>query len=154
MWDLDSIIRQNNQANLSWMMQGQQVEEARQPTPKVWPLSLLAQRLSAGPPLISEIITSLENIDAEKAFLSLVTTFLPGHEEEIMLEPRNKRVYLFGYLFGEEYYPLALNTECGMRALITGMPVDLLAMSYSAYHDLDMRPGYILLLSNDQSHRT
>lgn len=147
MWDLDTIIRQNNQANVSWMMQGLQVEEARQPTPEVWPLSLLAQRLSAGPPLISEIINSLENIDAEKAFLTLVTTFLPEHEEEIMLEPRNRRVYRFGYFFGKEYYPLGLSPECGMRALIEGMPVELLAMSYSAYHDLDMRPGYILLLS-------
>ena len=147
MWDLDSIIRQNNQAALDWMMRGEKVEEAQSPMPKTWPLTLLADKLNAGPPLISEIINSLENIDTEKAFLELIKAFLPEHEEEIMLEPRNRRVYKFGYFFGEQYYPLPLNTECGTRSLLEGMPVELLAMSYSAYHDLQMRPGYLLLLS-------
>lgn len=30
---------------------------------------------------------------------------------------------------------------------MTGLPVGLMAMSYSAYHDLNMRWGYLLLLS-------
>ena len=115
--------------------------------PKTWPLTLLADKLNAGPPLISEIINSLENIDTEKAFLELIKTFLPEHEEEIMLEPRNRRLYRFGYLFGKQYYPLPLNTECRTRDLMEGMPVELLGMSYSAYHELEMRPGYLLLLS-------
>ncbi len=115
--------------------------------PKVWALTLLADKLNAGPPLISEICNSLENIDAEQAFLELIRAFLPEQEEEIMLQPRNRRVYRFGYLFGKQYYPLPLNTQCGTRDLLNGIPVELLAMSYSAYHDLDMRPGYLLLLS-------
>ena len=147
MWDLDSIIRNNNQAALDSMMKSKKVEEAQSPMPKTWPLTLLADKLNAGPPLISEICNSLVNIDAEKAFLELINVFLPEHEEEIMLEPRNRRVYRFGYLFGEKYYPLPLNTECGTRALVENIPVELMAMSYSAYHDLDMRPGYLLLLS-------
>jgi len=146
-WDLETIIRQNNQAAVSWMMQGERVEEAQSPMPKTWPLTLLADKLNAGPPLISEIINSFVNIDTEKAFLELIRVFLPEHEEEILLEPRNRRVYRFGYLFGEQYYPLPLNTECGTGQLLEGMPVELLAMSYSAYHDLEMRPGYLLLLS-------
>lgn len=147
MWDLDTIIRDNNQAALDWMMRGAKVEEAQSPMPKTWPLTLLADKLNAGPPLISEIINSLENIDTEKAFLELIKAFLPEHEEEIMLEPRNRRVYRFGYLFGKQYYPLPLNTECGTRDLLESMPVELLGMSYSAYHELEMRPGYLLLLS-------
>jgi len=146
-WDLDTIVRQNNQAAVSWMMQGERVEEAQSPMPKTWPLTLLADKLNAGPPLISEIINSFVNIDTGKAFLELIRVFLPEHEEEIMLEPRNRRVYRFGYLFGEQYYPLPLNTECGTGDLLQGMPVELLAMSYSAYHELQMRSGYLLLLS-------
>jgi len=146
-WDLDTIIRDNNQVALDGMMRGAKVEEAQSPMPKTWPLTLLADKLNAGPPLISEIINSLENIDTGKAFLELIKTFLPEHEEEIMMESRNKRVYRFGYLFGKQYYPLPLNTECGTRNLLESMPVQLLGMSYSAYHELEMRPGYLLLLS-------
>jgi len=146
-WDLDTIIRDNNQAALDWMMRGLKVEDAQLPMPKVWGLTLLADKLNAGPPLISEICNCLDSIDTGKAFLELIRVFLPEHEEEIMLEPRNRRVYRFGYLFGEQYYPLHLNTECGTRDLLSGIPVELLAMSYSAYHELQMRPGYLLLLS-------
>ncbi len=147
MWDLDTIIRNNNQVALDLMMQSRKVEEAQSPMPQTWPLTLLADKLNAGPPLISEIILCLDNIDPEKAFLELIRVFLPEHEEEIMLEPRNRRVYRFGYLFGKEYYPLPLNSDCGTSALLEGMPVELLGMSYSAYHELAMRPGYLLLLS-------
>jgi len=123
------------------------VDEAQQPTPEVWSLALLADKLKAGPPLLSEIINSLEDIDTAKAFLQLVREFLPAHEEEILSEPRSRRVYRFGYLFGKQYYPLPLNTDCGISALLSSMPVELMGMSYSAYHDLDMRLGYLLLLS-------
>ncbi|GAH67248.1 unnamed protein product, partial [marine sediment metagenome] len=129
------------------MMRGAKVEEAQSPMPKTWPLTLLADKLNAGPPLISEICSCLDNIDAGAAFLELIEVFLPEHEEEIMMEPRNRRVYRFGYLFGKQYYPLPLNTSCGTRALLEGMPVELLGMSYSAYHGLALRPGYLLLLA-------
>lgn len=147
MWDLDTIIRENNQAALNSMMRELRVDEAQQPMPKNWPLTLLADKLNAGPPLISEICNLLVNIDTEQAFLDLIRMFFPEHEKEIMLEPRNRRVYRFGYLFGKKYYPLPLNTSCGTGDLLESMPVELLAMSYSAYHDLYMRPGYLLLLS-------
>jgi len=146
-WDLDSIIRSNNQAAMDYMMRGLKLEEAQAPMPEAWPLASLSDKLNAGPPLISELINSLEGIDVEAAFLELISVLLPEHEEEIMLEPRNRRVYRFGYLFGKKYYPLPLNTACGTGALVESMPVELLGMSYSEYHDLSMRPGYLLLLS-------
>ena len=147
MWDLDTIIRQNNQAAIDGMMRGKIVEEVQQPMPEVWPLTALASKLMAGPPLISEVCSLLGNIDSEKAFLELIRVLFPEHEERIMREPRNLRVYKFGYLFAEKYYPLPLNTSCDTRDLIHGMPVELMGMSYSAYHDLDVRRGYLLLLS-------
>ena len=147
MWDLNAIIRENNQSALEGMMQGQKLEAVQSPMPEVWPLALLSDKLKTGPPLITQLCNAFVSLDAGQAFLELIREFLPEHEEEIMLEPRNRRVYRFGYLFGEQYYPLPLNTECGIDGLLTGLPVELLAMSYSAYHDLQMRQGYLLLLS-------
>ena len=72
---------------------------------------------------------------------------LPEYESEIMSAPRNRRVYKFCYYFGIEYYPLPANTDCHPADWVSGMPVELMAMSYSAYHELQMRPGYLLLLS-------
>jgi hypothetical protein len=72
---------------------------------------------------------------------------LPEYESEIMSAPRNRRVYKFCYYFGQEYYPLPANTDCPPADWVSGMPVELMAMSYSAYHELAMRPGYLLLLS-------
>lgn len=147
MWDLETIVRDNNAAALDAMMQSKQVSEIQAPMPEVWPLSLLAAKLRSGPPLLSEVINSLANVDTAARFSKLLDTFLPKHKKEIMAEPRDRRVYRFSYLFGQEYYPLPINTDCGIAALVESMPVELLAMSYSAYHNLRMRPGYLLLLS-------
>ncbi|MDP2917088.1 MAG: hypothetical protein Q8O16_04070 [Dehalococcoidia bacterium] len=147
MWDLEQIIEQNNQAALDYMMRGLQVEEAQSPQPEAWALSLLADILKVGPPLLSEIIECLQHIDNQKEFLSLVRMLLPEHETEIMAETKRRRVYKFCFYFGKKYYRLPANTECSTSDWIAGMPVELLAMSYSSYHELDMRPGYLLLLS-------
>jgi len=57
-------------------------------------------------------------------------------------------VYRFCYLFGQRYFPLPPYTfEAEYGQIVEAMPIELLAMSYSAYHGLDMRPGYLLLLS-------
>lgn len=147
MWDLETIIRQNDEAALDAMMRGRKVETVQSPQPEVWSLSLLAEKLRVGPPLLSELIDSLQNIETVERFLFLIRKILPEYELDILMEPRNRRVYRFGYLFKKKYYPLPLNTECGIGALLEGMPVELLGMSYSSYHELEMRPGYLLLLS-------
>jgi hypothetical protein len=128
-------------------MRGRNVEEVQSPQPEGWALSLLADMLKVGPPLLTEIIGCLEQIETVKKFRALVRMLLPEYETEIMSAPRNRRVYKFCYYFGQEYYPLPANTDCHPADWVNGMPVDLLAMSYSAYHELQMRPGYILLLS-------
>jgi hypothetical protein len=128
-------------------MRGRKLEEAQSPQPEGWALSLLADMLKAGPPMLSEIIDCLEQIETVEEFRSLVKMLLPEYESEIMAAPRNRRVYKFCYYFGIEYYPLPANTDCPPADWVSGMPVELMAMSYSAYHELQMRPGYLLLLS-------
>ena len=128
-------------------MRGRNVEEAQSPQPEGWALSLLADMLKAGPPMLSEIIGCLEQIETVKEFRELIRMLLPEYESAIMSAPRNRRVYKFCYYFGIEYYPLPANTDCPPADWVSGMPVELMAMSYSAYHELQMRPGYLLLLS-------
>jgi hypothetical protein len=128
-------------------MRGRTVEEAQSPQPEGWALSLLAETLRVGPPMLTEIIGCLEQIETVKEFRSLVVMLLPEYESEIMSASRNRRVYKFCYYFGIEYYPLPANTDCHPSDWVSGMPVELMAMSYSAYHELQMRPGYLLLLS-------
>jgi hypothetical protein len=128
-------------------MRGRNAEEAQSPQPEGWALSMLADMLKVGPPLLTEIVGCLEQIETVKEFRSLVVMLLPEYESEIMGAPRNRRVYKFCYYFGQEYYPLPANTDCHPSDWVSGMPVELMAMSYSAYHELAMRPGYLLMLS-------
>jgi hypothetical protein len=128
-------------------MRGRQIDEAQSPQPEGWSLSLLADVLKAGPPQLTEIIGCLDQIETVKEFRELVKMLLTEYESEIMSAPRNRRVYKFCYYFGIEYYPLPANTDCPPADWVSGMPVELMAMSYSAYHELQMRPGYLLLLS-------
>ena len=128
-------------------MRGRKSEEAQSPQPEGWALSLLADMLKAGPPQLTEIIGCLEQVETVKEFRELVRMLLPEYESEIMSAPRNRRVCKFCYYFGKEYYPLPANTDCPPADWVSGMPVELMAMSYSVYHELQMRPGYLLLLS-------
>jgi len=148
MWDLDSIIAQNNQAAIDYMMRGREVDVAQSPQPKAWSLSLLAQKLRVGPPQLAILLQSFTNYDTLESFLGLIRRYLPEHEDEILSAPGGQRAYTFSYLFGKKYFPLppyAFNST--LEQFTTGLPVELMSMSYSAYHELDMRRGYLLLLS-------
>ena len=148
MWDLDSIITQNNQAAIDYMMRGREVDVAQSPQPQGWSLSLLAEKLRVGPPLLSKLLEAFTEFKTLEGFLGLIREFLPEHEDEILSEPGGRRVYRFSYLFGKRYYPLPPYTfEASVEQIVNGMPVELMGMSYSAYHELAMRPGYLLLLS-------
>lgn len=129
------------------MMEGKQLNEIQSPLPEAWALSVLAEKLIVGPPNLTALVDCLESVSTVEGFLRLVRMLLPEHELEIMSEPRNRRVYRFCYCFSKKYYPLPANTNCGVSDWLTGMPVELMAMSYSAYHEINMRSGFILLLS-------
>ena len=131
------------------MMRGHQVAVAEMPKPKVWTLALLAEKLKVGPPLLSELIDLCTKIDTIEGFLELIRTFLPEHEAEILAERRMQRIYRFAYLFGERYFPLPpFIHKCNLEEFVGALPVRLMGMSHSVYHEPgDMRPGFVLLLS-------
>ncbi|MFA5401253.1 MAG: hypothetical protein WC359_12470 [Dehalococcoidia bacterium] len=146
MWDIDSIIRENNRVALQYMEQGQDRAKALYPQPEYWPLSLLTNKLLAGPPALKVIINMLTEFGSLENFRRLIREFLPDKEKEILREPLSRRIYRFRYLFAQKYYPLPDKTDnIGYFADI--MPIDLLGLSYDTYHEIDMRPGYLLLLS-------
>ena len=147
MWDIEQIIEQNNQAALNAIMMPQKLTEAQEPKPEGWALSLLADILKVGPPLLTEMIECLNRVDTVREFVELVRMLLPEYEKDIMSAPRNRRVYKFCFFFGKKYYPLPANTDCPPTEWVNGMPVELMAMSYTAWHNMDMRPGFQLLLS-------
>ncbi|KKM00761.1 hypothetical protein LCGC14_1801180 [marine sediment metagenome] len=80
--------------------------------------------------------------------MGLIRRYLPEHELEILSETRNQRMYRFSYLFGGKYFPLPpWSHQRDIGVFVRSMPVELAGMSYSAYHDLNFRPGYQLLLA-------
>ena len=85
--------------------------------------------LKVGPPLLTEIIGCLDQIETVKEFLELVRMLLPEYESEIMSVPRNRRVYKFCYYFGQKHYSLPANTDCHPADWVNGMPEELMAMS-------------------------
>jgi len=98
--------------------------------------------------MLSELLKSFTNIDVLESFLGLIREYLPEHEEEILSEPGGGRVYKFCYLFGKRYFPLPpYASDADYGQITSALPVEIMAMSYSAYHDLDIRRGYLLLLS-------
>ena len=114
---------------------------------------MLAEMLKAGPPQLDEIIHCLEGIGDIKKFVAIVQMLMPESEQEIMSKPRNRRIYQFVYNFGQKYYPLPANTDISPKEWIRGIPVELLGLSYTAYHDQNMRPGFMMLLALPLSFR-
>jgi hypothetical protein len=147
-WDIDNIIRKNNQAALDWMMRGQRMEAAQGPKPEAWALSILADNMVTGPPSLTHLTFVFTDPEVTQKFIQLIRKFLPEHEKTIMAEARNRRVYKFCHLFSGLYYELSAESyQYSMSYFVSGMPVDLVGLSYSAYHDLEMSRGYLLLLS-------
>jgi hypothetical protein len=148
MWDLETIIAENNRAALEAMMRPPAVEKAQTPLPEAWPLSTLAKKLQIGPPLLAELLKCFTNIDDIEKFVAIIREFLPEHENEILSEPRFGRLYKFCYLFNKRYFPLPVFMhEAALGQFVASLPLELMGMSYSAYHDLGMRLGYALLLA-------
>lgn len=148
MWDIDSIIQQHNQYALGEMMGTLRIEVEQSPQPENWALSVLVQKLRTGPPLLSELLSRFTSVEEMSGFLELIMRYLPGREADILKEKGNARLYRFCQLFGREHFPLPPGTyEQSLYDFIRGMPVQLLGMSYTEYHNLNMRPGYILLFS-------
>ncbi len=148
MWDLVQIMENNNRVALEAMMREPGVEKAQSPQPEAWSLTTLAKKMQIGPPMLAELVKCFTNLDDIMAFVRLVKEYLPEHEDKILGEPRNGRVYTFCYLFEKKYYPLPRYAhEVSLSRFVASMPVELMGMSYSEYHQLKMRPGFTILLS-------
>ena len=129
-------------------MRGQKADEVESAIPAAWTLERVAAKLRIGPPALSELMNCCMEFKKIEAFLELIRVYLPQHEEEILSQPRDQRLHQFCYLFGKRYFrlpPFASDADLGNFAV--SMPVTLAAMSHDAYHELELRPGYLLLLS-------
>jgi len=60
---------------------------------------MLADMLKVGPPLLTEIIKSMESVKDTEKFVNLVQLLLPEYENDIMSAPRRRRVYKFCFYF-------------------------------------------------------
>ncbi len=131
------------------MMDTLRVEVVQSPQPANWSLSVLTGKMRAGPPpVLSELLSHFTDVEVMSGFLELIMRYLPGHETDILAERGNARLYRFCRLFEERYFPLPAGTSNQQLGdFVQAMPVTLMGMSYGAYHELGMRPGYILLLS-------
>lgn len=148
MWDIDSIVQQHNYYALDNMMSTLRTEVIQTPQPKNWSLSVLAERLRTGPPVLSELAAQFTSVEIMAGFLELIMRYLPEHETEILGERGSQRLYRFCELFNKSYFPLArFAYDQSIQGFVESMPISLLGMSYAMYHELAFRPGYVLLLS-------
>jgi len=117
----------------------------------VMPLSVLAEKLTLGPPALGALVDILEKSDTVRGFLELVREYLPENEREIMALDTFDRVAQFTRLFDQRYFPLAefgYDDDEVMEQLIYTIPVMLGGMTSEEYHEFsDFGMGHILLLS-------
>lgn len=148
MYDLDSIIQQHNYYALESMMRTLRTEVVQSPQPENWSLSVLVEKLRTGPPVLSELLSAFTGVEVMSGFLELIMRYLPEYEMDILSKKGGARLYRFCELFQRRYFPLVPGAyDQSIEAFIRSMPIGLLGMSYTAYHELGMRPGYTLLLS-------
>lgn len=149
MWDQNQLIRMNNQAALDWLMEGHKVRSVQETRPPDgWPLTILQEKLGIGPSSLAELMRSFSDLKGASAFENLVQRFLPTYEQDIMRLPRKQRVYAFCSFFNKTYFPLpSIAYDSSMYDFSIHLPVELMGLGYTSYHDLSMRSGYILLLS-------
>jgi len=148
LWDIDSIIRNNNAAVAEYFQDGRRVNAAYNPILTEWPLSILAQNMIAGPVNLKHLADLLLDDSNDIGLRMLSRKFLPEFEIEIMNAPQGKRVSQFCKRFSERYYELEAHVyNLSPDALCENLPVSLMGLSKGAYHDLDFRAGYLLLMS-------
>lgn len=147
MWDINKIIEDNNQVAMEWMETGQKkTEEQNAVEIYSWALTLLKEKMSKGPPSLRILTELIKGAEVTRRFRKLIEDYLPSKVDAIMSEPLLKRISKFRYYFAERYYPLPDKTD-DIEYFTEIMPVNLMGLSYSVYHDMSMRTGYLALLS-------
>jgi hypothetical protein len=113
----------------------------------------LARALRRAPPLPTGVVHLLGNLGVELAFRELVRRLLPG-EVEAILRPASagtsaghrreaERAWAFCSAFERRYFPIFEVEE--IEYLVACVPFQRMGWSYDAFHELDQRPGTLML---------
>ncbi len=155
MWDLETLHLLNERAVVSSMKAADMVSGQKttpEPDP-VWPLSILAGKLTIGPPSLARLVDLLESSESIGNFIELIREYLPGYEDVIMAQGDDtSRIRCFRDYFEARYFPLqeldAYLDEYSLGDFVMHIPVDLMGFGYDENEDFaSRRPGFILMLS-------
>jgi hypothetical protein len=109
----------------------------------------LARALRRAPPLPTAVVHLLGGLDVELAFRELVRRLLPD-EMETILRPtttgRNheaERAWAFCSAIERRYFPIYEVEE--LEYLVACVPFQRMGWSYDTFHDLEQRPGTLML---------
>lgn len=148
MWDLATLQAENNRYCIEAMERREEEKREKKLRPITFSLQEIAAKMQVGPPLLEDLWDCFQNLNDIQIFVNLVRRFTPEQEDKILNERRTGRVSMFCYYFGKKYWPLPQYAhENKLENFIVGLPIELMGMSYEAYHDLKFRLGSSLLLS-------
>ena len=117
----------------------------------------LARALRRAPPLPTGVVHLLRSLEVELAFRGLVRRLLPD-EVEAILRPTSggtsggtstghrreaERAWAFCSAFERRYFPIFEVEE--IEYLVACVPFQRMGWSYDAFHELDQRPGTLML---------
>ena len=108
----------------------------------------LAKLLRRGPPAPLSLVRLLGHLEVELAFRDLVGRFLPETAESILASSGSsnreaERAWAFCAEFERRYFPIY---ECEeLEPLVYSIPFQRFGWSYDAFHEIDGRPGMLLL---------
>ena len=113
----------------------------------------LARALRRAPPLPTGVVHLLGSLEVELAFRELVRRLLPD-EGEAILRPtaggtsaghrrEAERAWAFCSAFERRYFPIFEVEE--IEYLVACVPFQRMGWSYDAFHELDQRPGTLML---------
>jgi hypothetical protein len=112
------------------------------------PLALVRQ-LRRGPPAPLSLVRLLGHLKVELAFREMVRRLLPDEAESLLAKGRTganqeaERAWAFCAAIESRYFPIY---ECEqLEPLVYSIPFQRFGWSYDAFHDLDQRPGTLLL---------
>ena len=117
--------------------------------PWVFPLTIMARKLMAGPPSLGHIADLLANSECIESFVGLIREYIPEWEEEIMSKDIDFRTAEFAKHFNPAYFPLSGSVnDMTVEEFVSDIPVDLMGFNSDDYHNFaDFRPGFILMLA-------
>jgi hypothetical protein len=109
----------------------------------------LARQLRRWPPAPLPLVRLLGHVEVELAFREIVRRLLPDESEALFAKSGTganreaDRAWAFCAAFESRYFPIY---ECEeLEPLVYSIPFQRFGWSYDAFHDLDQRPGTLLL---------